>query len=134
TNVLLVGMMLATLVGTLFPLISRAIAGREVSVGPAFYNKVVAPMGMLLIALMSVGPVLGYGDGAAKRLVRGLIVPAGIAVLAVAVAWAGGLRDGWALRAAAIGALCVAWVRSDFATAWFSHLGTGGNPLLAIVQ
>ena len=134
TNVLLVGMMLATLVGTLFPLISRVIAGREVTVGPAFYNKVVAPMGMLLIALMSLGPVLGYGEGAAKRFVRGLLVPAGIALLAVAFAWTRGLHNIWALLATAIVALGVACVLTDFATAWFSHLGTCGNPLFAIFR
>jgi cytochrome c-type biogenesis protein CcmF len=134
TNALLVGMMLATLVGTMFPLISRATLGREVSVGPAFYNKVVAPMGLLLIALMSVGPLLGYGDGAAKRLARGLLVPAGVAVLAVAFAWARGLHNTWALLATAIVALGVACVLTDFATAWFSHLGTCGNPLFAIVR
>src|SRR4029078_2285330 len=93
TNVLLVGMMLVTLLGTLFPLISRVIAGREVTVGPAFYNKVVAPMGMLLIALMAVGPLLTYGDGAAKRLVRGLFVPSGVTVLVVAFAWTRGIHN-----------------------------------------
>jgi cytochrome c-type biogenesis protein CcmF len=133
-NVLLVGMMLATLVGTLFPLISHAIAGREVTVGPAFYNKVVAPMGLLLIALMSVGPMLGYGEDAAKRVVRGLVIPASVTLLSVAFAWSRGLHNVWALLATAIVALGVASVLTELATAWFSLVGTCGNPLLAIVR
>ena len=128
-------MMLATLMGTLFPLISHAIAGQEVTVGPAFYNKVVAPMGMLLIALMSIGPMLGYGEDAAKRLVRGLVIPASIAlVLRSCSRWSRGLRNVWRLLATAIVALGVASVLTELATAWFLLVGTCGNPLLAIVR
>jgi cytochrome c-type biogenesis protein CcmF len=134
TNALLVGMMLVTLLGTLFPLISRVIAGREVAVDGKFYNKVVAPMGLLLMALMAVGPMLTYGEGAAKRLVRGLFVPAIIAVAAVAFALSRGVHNVWALTATAIVALGVACVIADFAMVWFSHVRNGENPLLAIVR
>jgi cytochrome c-type biogenesis protein CcmF len=134
TNVLLVGMMLVTLLGTLFPLISRVIAGREVAVDAKFYNKVVAPMGLLLVALMAVGPVLTYGDGAAKRLLRGLLVPAVIAVAAVAFALARGVHSVWALIATAIVALGVGCVIADFAVVWFSHVRNGENPLAASVR
>ena len=41
----------------------------EVTVSPSFYNKVVAPLGLLLAALMAVGPILIYGKDAAGRLV-----------------------------------------------------------------
>jgi hypothetical protein len=48
-NVLLLIMMLTTLTGTIFPLLSGPFAGDPITVKPPFYNKVVAPMGILLV-------------------------------------------------------------------------------------
>ncbi|HVT88464.1 MAG TPA: heme lyase CcmF/NrfE family subunit [Tepidisphaeraceae bacterium] len=113
TNVLLVGMTVVTLVGTIFPLISTVLADQQVTVGPTFYNKVVAPLGLLLIALMAVGPLLGYGKDAAARLARGLIVPAIAAALAMAGFAISGLTNLWALIAAVIAAAAVTAVLVD---------------------
>ena len=96
SNVLLVGMTVVTLVGTIFPIISRTLGGREVTVGPAFYNKVVAPLALLLTALMAVGPLLTYGAEASKKLLRGLVIPGLAAVVTPVVFWRCGLHNGWA--------------------------------------
>ena len=134
TNVLLLGMMLVTLVGTIFPIISRGVSGHEVTVNQSFYNKVVGPMGMLLVALMAVGPMLVYGGDAAKRLVRGLIVPAILAVAIVAFAFVRGLHNGWALIATGIASLGVAAVLADFFAAIVHHVRNGEMPIAAIVR
>ena len=135
TNVLLLGMLLVTLIGTLFPVISRTIGDKEVTVGPAFYNKVVAPVGMLLVALMAVGPVLTYGDGAARRLVRGAIGPVLFAMVAVLVAATlAGTRSPWALSAVAIVACGVACVFADLLKSIIARVREGENPILALVK
>jgi cytochrome c-type biogenesis protein CcmF len=113
TNVLLVAMTLVTLIGTVFPIISRTIIGREVTVGPPFYNKVVAPLGLALAALMAAGPLLTYGRRAAGRLVHTIVAPA---VFATAVtgwfAWSG-VSNAWALVATFVIALAVAAMIAD---------------------
>jgi cytochrome c-type biogenesis protein CcmF len=102
TNVLLVGIMLVTLVGTIFPILSGAFGRQAVTVGPSFYNKVVAPLGLLLVAMMACGPVLIYGADAAKRLARGMILPGLLAFAAVTAFWFHGIRNAWALICVAI--------------------------------
>jgi cytochrome c-type biogenesis protein CcmF len=135
TNVLLVGMLVVTLVGTLFPVISRTIGDREVTVGPAFYNKVVAPIGMLLVALMAVGPMLTYGDGAARRLVRGAIGPVLFAAVAVIVAAVfQQIRSAWALAAVAIVACGVACLLADLVKSLIARVREGENPVAALVR
>ena len=135
TNVLLLGMLLVTLIGTLFPVISRTIGDKEVTVGPAFYNKVVAPVGMLLVALMALGPVLTYGDGAARRLVRGAIGPVLFAMVAVLVAATlAGTRSPWALSAVAIVACGLACVFADLLKSIIARVREGENPILALVK
>jgi cytochrome c-type biogenesis protein CcmF len=64
-NVLLLIMMLTTLTGTIFPILSGPFASDPITVKPPFYNKVVAPMGILLVGLMTLGPVLAFGKAAA---------------------------------------------------------------------
>ena len=135
TNVLLLGMLLVTLIGTLFPVISRTIGDKEVTVGPAFYNKVVAPIGMLLVALMAVGPMLTYGDGAAKRFVRGALGPAIFAAVALGVGIvASGIRSAWAGAAIAIVAAGVACIGADLLKALIARIRDGENPILALVR
>jgi len=135
TNVLLLGMLLVTLIGTLFPVISRTIGDKEVTVGPAFYNKVVAPVGMLLVALMAVGPMLTYGDGAARRLVRGAIGPVLVAAVAVtAAALLKHIHSIWALAAVAIVACGVACILADLLKSVIIRVREGENPIAAFVK
>jgi cytochrome c-type biogenesis protein CcmF len=135
TNVLLVGMLVVTLVGTLFPVISRTIGDKEVTVGPAFYNKVVAPVGMVLVALMAVGPALTYGDGAGRRLVRGAIGPMLFGAVAVAVAiMLKNIRSAWGLAAVWIVACGVACLLADLLKNVLIRVREGENPVLAFVR
>ncbi len=106
-NVLLVLMTLATLVGTIFPLISGVVMPQPVTVGAEFYNKVVIPLALALIAVMSVGPLLSYGQGAGRQLIRGLIVPGIAAIVAVIAAMVFGMTNPWALACTAITAVAV---------------------------
>jgi cytochrome c-type biogenesis protein CcmF len=101
-NALLVIMTVVTAVGTIFPLISGLFVNEPITVKPPFYNKVVAPMGLMLAGLMSVGPLLTYGKLAGAHLVRGLIVPGGAAVIAMIAMAVTGVREPWALACTAI--------------------------------
>jgi cytochrome c-type biogenesis protein CcmF len=135
TNVLLVIMTAATLIGTIFPAISGAITGTRTTLGQPFYNKVVGPMAMLLIALMSVGPLLGFGADAAKKLARNLIAPA---IFAVAVSiWLAlrGVHGAWALAASLIVATTAAAIVFALASAVVDRVRTDHvNPLVALVR
>ncbi|MBI1335944.1 MAG: hypothetical protein GC164_03170 [Phycisphaera sp.] len=102
TNALLVLMTAVTLVGTIFPLISGPFAHEPVSVGPPFYNHVVVPMAMILLAMMATGPLLVFGPGAAGKLGRMAVVPGLVALIALAVAIVLGLHDAWSLACVAI--------------------------------
>jgi cytochrome c-type biogenesis protein CcmF len=113
TNVLLLGMTIITLIGTIFPVISSIVAGQQVTVNPNFYNKVVAPLGLVLAALMAVGPLLVYGKDAANRLIKEGLVPALFALVTVVFFIVTGLHNIWALIAAAVAAATFASVGLD---------------------
>jgi cytochrome c-type biogenesis protein CcmF len=96
-NLLLLVMMLTTLVGTTFPIISRIVGSEAITVGQPFYNRVVAPMGILLVGLMALGPVLASGGTHAGHLARRVALPALLALVATVVVAIAGPRSPWIL-------------------------------------
>jgi len=135
TNVLLLIIMLITLLGTIFPLLSQIIMGRSVQVGPPFYNKVVVPMSLLLVGLMGVAPLLSYGKPEGKQLWRTALAPVLLAVVACAAALTWGIRSPWALLATAIVALGAASLVLDLLRTWAQRMRWAGeNVLLALLR
>jgi cytochrome c-type biogenesis protein CcmF len=55
-NLLLVGAAFAIFWGTIFPLITEAVRGVKITVGPPFYNQVAGPIFLATIILMGVCP------------------------------------------------------------------------------
>jgi cytochrome c-type biogenesis protein CcmF len=110
--VLLVVMTIITAVGTIFPLIS-AVVTKPINVGPEFYNTVVGPIGMLLLAVMAAGPLLRSEADGANRLKRGALIPGAVAAIVVIVCIVMGITLTWALAAAAITAFAVLAVLAD---------------------
>ena len=68
--------------GTFFPLISEAITGTEESVGPPFFNGIIAPIALVLVALSAIGPLLTWRRNTFASLRRAFLVPLGVAALA----------------------------------------------------
>ncbi len=88
-NVLLVIAAGAVLFGTLFPMLTEALTGDRINVGPPYYNQVMIPVIVLLLVLMAVGPLLSW-QGSRPAELRGLLTtPAAAGVL---VGTAGAVR------------------------------------------
>lgn len=130
-NVLLMIMMLVTLVGTIFPLISGAFLQNGVTVKAGFYNRVVAPMAILLVGLMAMAPALAFGAQAARKIAYNLRMPA----LAVAIVTGGVLvmvtRNAWALLCVATVTLGTAAVIVDFIRVFTSRRRSTGEGAFA---
>ncbi|GCE14378.1 heme lyase CcmF/NrfE family subunit [Tengunoibacter tsumagoiensis] len=83
-NFLLLGMTFATLWGTLFPLISAFLFHQTMTVGAPFYNQVMAPLIIVLMLAMGVGPLLAWRRTSSNALWRNMSVPViGTALCAV---------------------------------------------------
>ena len=69
-NLLFLGLVFAIFWGTIFPLVSEAVQGTKITVGPPFFNQVAGPIMIVLLALMGVGPLMPWRKGARSSLVR----------------------------------------------------------------
>jgi cytochrome c-type biogenesis protein CcmF len=87
-NLLLVGIAFSVLWGTLFPILSEAVRGTKISVGPPFFNKVNVPLGLLLLGLTGIGPLIAWRKASTANLKRQFTWPAvsGLVVLALCLA------------------------------------------------
>ena len=59
-NLILLGITFAVIWGTMFPLLTEGLTGSKVSVGPPFFNQVNIPIGLMLLAMMGIGPVIAW--------------------------------------------------------------------------
>ena len=80
-NWIFIGMLVFVLIATTWPLISEALRGQTVTVGPGFYNKWMIPLGLILLAVMAIGPLLAWRKTNNTYLVRALIVPGAVSLL-----------------------------------------------------
>ncbi len=74
-NWILLGMLVFVLVSTTFPLITEAVRGETVTVGPGFYNQWMVPFGLCLLFLMGVGPVVAWRKASGKNLIDAFRIP-----------------------------------------------------------
>ena len=74
-NIILVVMTSAVLLGTLFPLISDALAIGKISVGPPYFNMIMVPLAVVLVTVMGFGFALRWKTDRWSRLGQMLWLP-----------------------------------------------------------
>jgi len=113
-NLLLLGAAFSVMWGTLFPLISEAITGQQISVGPPFFNKVNLPIGIVLLALVGVGPVIAWRRATKKNLQKNFATPVVVGLVTGAVLWVLGARHPLALVTWSISAFVLTIIATEF--------------------
>jgi cytochrome c-type biogenesis protein CcmF len=75
-NIVLVSALFTIFLGTIFPLISEAVAGVQISVGAPYFNSVTVPLFLFLVFLMGVGPMIAWRRASWDNLRRNFLWPA----------------------------------------------------------
>ena len=113
-NLLFLAACFAVLWGTLFPVISEAVQGTKISVGPPFFNKVTIPIGLFLLFLTGVGPLLAWRKTSTESLLRNFGWPLLGGLVAGAIAWPLGFKNPYALVSLVLGVFVTLTVISEF--------------------
>ncbi len=74
-NLIFVVMCFAVFWGTLFPVITEAVNGTKISVGPPFFNQINIPIGLALLALTGIGPMLAWRGTSNNKLIQNFALP-----------------------------------------------------------
>jgi cytochrome c-type biogenesis protein CcmF len=96
-NLLLVGAAFAVLWGTLFPILSEAVRGVKITVGPPFFNEIMVPITFGLLTLSAICPIIAWRRATPRRLLDKIQIPfwsmVGCAVALIVM----GIRDPYAI-------------------------------------
>jgi cytochrome c-type biogenesis protein CcmF len=79
-NLLLVAFCLTILWGVIYPILTEAVRGEPVTVGPPYYNFFLKAFGLPLLLLMGIGPLIAWRRASLRGLGRTFLWPLGIAV------------------------------------------------------
>jgi cytochrome c-type biogenesis protein CcmF len=82
-NLILVALVFVIFWITLFPLISEAITGTKISVGPPAFTPFVVPLALILVLLTGAGPMIAWRGVTAANLRRNFTAPVAVALLTV---------------------------------------------------
>ncbi len=113
-NLVLVGIALSVLWGTLFPIISEAVRGNKITVGPHFFNAVNIPLGLLLLLLTGIGPLIAWRRASVANLKGQFMIPVGSAATIGILFFALGVHNLPALLTYTFGALVLATIVQEF--------------------
>ncbi len=91
-NILFVGICFAVFWGTTYPIISEAVTGERVAVGPSFFNQVTVPMFLGLLLLTGIGPMISWRRASPKNLLRNFTLPTVIGLMVVGILWLYGIH------------------------------------------
>ena len=130
-NVVLVSALFTIFLGTIFPLISEAVAGVQVSVGAPYFNVVTAPLFLLLVFLMGVGPLIAWRKASWDNLRRNFLWPAAASLLLALVLFIWRVRDFLPLLGFTLPAFVVFTILFDTALALRARRRIAGEGLIA---
>ena len=101
---------------TFFPLISEAITGTQVSVGPPAFRPFVVPIALLVVALSGIGPIIAWRRVTVAKLRRGFAFPVAFAagVLVALLIFTDATRHPFAFLMFVFGSFVIAAVVQEF--------------------
>jgi cytochrome c-type biogenesis protein CcmF len=134
-NLILLAACFAVFWGTMFPVISEAVKGVKITVGPPFFNKVNVPIAIFLMFLTGVGPLLAWRKASTNSLKRNFLWPAAAALAAGVVLYFRGVQHFYAWLSLVISIfVAITIVREFHKGAQARSHGTGENFLEAVVN
>jgi cytochrome c-type biogenesis protein CcmF len=113
-NLVLVGIAFSVLWGTLFPILTEAVRGTKITVGPPFFNAVNVPLGLLLLLLTGIGPLIAWRRASLANLRRQFTFPAAVLVITPVVLFALGMRSMSAIIAYAFAGFVTGTILQEF--------------------
>ena len=129
-NLLFLGAMFAVLWGTMFPVISEAVTGSKITVGPPFFNTVMVPIGLVLMLLTGVGPLLAWRKTSTASLKRHFTFPTIIGVITSALCVGFGMRDVYAVISFGLCAFVTVTIFAEYHRGAVARGSSSGEPYL----
>ena len=84
-NLLLVALCLTVLWGVLFPIVSEAVRGTTLTIGPPYFNFFLRAFGLPLLLLMGIGPLVAWRRASLRSVGRTFVWPFAVSLVVGAI-------------------------------------------------
>jgi cytochrome c-type biogenesis protein CcmF len=92
-NYAFLGLLAVVLFGTLYPVVSEALEGSKVQIGPPFFQRYAGPIALFLLLLSGVGPLIAWRRATLTNLRKSFVWPGAAALAVGAGLLAVGMRE-----------------------------------------
>lgn len=133
-NLLFLAITFIIFLGTVFPLLSEAVTGTKITVGPPYFQKATGPLFALLVLLMATAPLFAWRKQSAGKLGRAALAPFVVSIV-VAAAWGYTHRmHPGSYLALWVASFVVSGILFEFYKGVRARMKRGENPLLALAH
>lgn len=120
--------------GTIFPIVSEAVKGEKILVGPPYFNRVNVPIGLILILLMGVGPLISWRRASKENLMKNFLYPGLLGVITAVVLFFVGIREITALISFGLCAFVGVTIFTEFYRGTRVRVKRGEHYLIALLH
>ncbi|NIM19149.1 MAG: heme lyase CcmF/NrfE family subunit [Candidatus Latescibacteria bacterium] len=113
-NIVLLAACFAVLWGTMFPTLSEAIRGEQITIGPPFFNKINIPIGLFLLFLTGIAPLLAWRKTSGRSLRKNFLPPVAAGIIAAVALIIAGVRSVYPVMSFALCAFVLVTIVSEF--------------------
>jgi cytochrome c-type biogenesis protein CcmF len=133
-NMIFLALTLAILWGTMFPLLSEAVRGTQITVGSPYFDRITAPMGMILLLLLGVGPLLAWRRTSLGTVKRNFIIPTTVAVAVMVAGLLMGFYSFYAVLTVGLSAFVAAGIFMELGRAIRARRHSTGESVLTALR
>ncbi len=133
-NYAFLGLLSIVFFGTLYPVISEAVSGMKVQIGPPFFARYAGPLALFLLVLTGVGPLIAWRRATWVNLRKSFLWPAGVAGVAGVVLLGLGLRTFYPLAFGILCAFVTGTITEEYARGIRARMRRGEGPLRATLE
>ncbi len=113
-NVVFVGACFAVFWGTIFPIVSEAVRGVKITVGPPWFNSVNVPIFLFVLFLTGVGPLVAWRKSSPQHLKRIFLKPVLVSLAGLVILLAMGITHVYALISFVLSIFVTATIVAEF--------------------
>ncbi len=134
-NLLFLGIAFAIFWGTIYPLVSEAVGGGKIAVGPPYFQQVVSPLLGAVLLLMGVAPLMPWRRASREHLARNFFAPVAATLGGIALLALVGVRNVYGLIGFGLSLFVLATIAQEFTRGAIArHSSLGESYALALAR
>ena len=133
-NYVFMGLLAVVLFGTMYPVISEAVSGARVQIGPPFFQRMTAPLAVALLLLSGIGPLIAWRRATWVNVRKSFLWPCAAALAAAPIAWWAGLRGFYPAVFASLCGFVAGTIFLEYSRGIRARMRRGEGPLRAFVE